>query len=502
MGRGRAKYAGDVRLKSRSVPRGRWCRGSLLAVSICVFAGPGLAQQQAGGSREQPGQMPRVAQWRAYPNLVVVSRLGYPARYVLAVDEKQAVAGSVEPLVGLKRIGGATRSGIEAGGEMLVEGTDIGLLGAGAATEQTSLTGTYRLEGLDPGMLVGNTWGGAVGVTDILGDETSIIESIEIARFTEPHFVRLCITGLSDPDATGETLPLVAFSVDGKAVRRSAPGAGPDIAMWHHGCVDLAGTTFAATLVRRIDPDDPLPPFPGRAKVTGRLSFAPLAKVRATTELSNLTPPPHLGGTFEGGWRTVHRNAVLAYNLPFDAKYAVSYIDTVNDGMISNATLTREAGKPDILVHEAGGVVLRARQLALTRAVPSGIGTMTLIGYGRGDFRTSKFSLTGDAQHANSAPQVSIARFREPQLMRVCIESSRLVLNTDGRSPPPARFAHATLYADGRPVLPGGLPVPIAYGCTDLAAKTVDLGLFGDRLLDPGDWRITGTLYHRPLPAN
>ncbi|PTW62314.1 hypothetical protein C8N35_101354 [Breoghania corrubedonensis] len=479
--------------------------GCVLAALLCAQPHTALAD---GGGVPQVAADASVAiivnaPWRAYPNLVPLSRLGFPARYTIAVDETKTGEGSVEPLIGLKRMGGALQTGIEPGGETLVEGTDIGVLGVAAATAESALNGTYMLEGLSPAILIGNTWGGQAGVTDILGSETSIPQSFTIAEFSVPHFVRLCIDRIIDPGNSGNTLPLVAFSVDGEAVTRSAPGNARDVAMWQHGCVDLSGSTFTATLVRKIDPDKPPLPFPGPVRVLGALAFAPLDQVRAATNLANLEPKPRLGGTFQATWRTFYRNAVIAYNLPAAMEYAISYPEFVNDGYQSSTTVNREKGKPAILMHEGGGVVVHASQVSLTKAVPSGIGKFMLVGYGEADFDTVKFALSGDPRFAPAAPQITVARFQEPQLMRVCIDSSKLIIGGHiGLQADPSRRAHATIFADGRPVLPGGLPIPLFKACMDLAAKTVEVGFFADQQLDPGAWRIEGTLYHRPLSAN
>ncbi|MCR9236850.1 MAG: hypothetical protein NXI17_09285 [Alphaproteobacteria bacterium] len=464
----------------------------IVVIFVCVTSLKGVALAKSDEETSYESAVNASAKWSLHPNLVVISRLEFPARYLISVDENLNRPGRIEPLVGLKRTSFYNTT-IEQKSQAIVDGVDIGLFG-NAATFLTAPTGTFELDGLSRDVLVSNSWGGSMSVQDIIGDEIVFNQSLKIAEFQEPHFVRVCLNDVVRVGNSTAYEPVIAFSVDDEAIVRSARNANREIALWRSGCVDLSGSKFSATLVRKVD--SPSIPIPGVFRALGNISFAPLSAIKSSIDLTNKKPPILHGGEFSKVWRTIHRKAIIAHKLPFSATYAISYLETMNDGTTGVLEVARGPGDNPIIMHEGGGVVVHGSQISLSKAPPSGYGKMSLIGYSEADFKFLKFKVSGSARTAPLDPTRVIARFAAEHLVRVCIDSAKW---TDIEIQTVIR-PHATLFIDGQMIPRPGAPTPLFNACTDFAAKSIELGLLPDSSVGAGKWTLNGTLYYRLLP--
>jgi hypothetical protein len=476
------------------------CGRVALSAALAMF--PGLCAAAGQDVRAQAYDAGNDNLWYASPNVAVISRLPFDARYVIHLAGANDFTHRVEILRDMRRLSyGGSALVIEEEATALVAGRDIALFAPATALPPNVPLGTYALQGLDKGRLTFNQWGGTLGVRLIHHDSTTAPADLPVLRFKTEQFLRVCIDGVvANAAPAGTPDPLVAISVDGKLILRSAPGAPPEPALWRRGCVDTVGRKVDVTLVAIARPDTDLPPPQGLHRVSGKVFFAPLAEVRAETDLAN-TPFPHrppTGRSFTATWSSTLRQSVIASDLPEPERYLLTMDDDF-DGVPANLEVSSTGGTPDAQLHEGGGLALETANLRLD-GLPA-LGSFTLLGYGEGDFRPVRFAVEGSPRNANSyMPTSIVARFDRPQFVRLCVDGSRRTDTADPAEPTAVRGPHLVPFRNGQPLGPSGRVAAMDAGCTDFVACDIDAGMLGDKLV-PGLRRIDATLYHRPLPA-
>ncbi|MEJ1297045.1 MAG: hypothetical protein RPU64_00585 [Candidatus Sedimenticola sp. (ex Thyasira tokunagai)] len=389
-----------------------------------------------------------MGQWCVNASTTHFSLLEFDARYVVEhnfhVGNPDAKSTTVELLQDGKYIGAPGIAGLKVRSTSYpnIEGKRFGVRAAASYTDP--ICGNYRLAGLDKSRLKGTAFGGELHMDY---EERNHPQPLNVARFEEPHFVRLCISTLGKGAKGGAVdgkrphIPHVGIKADKKYLKDPISKRAFKL---RGGCVDFIASGVVVELLSQwpFDVNDPIPVVPYTLR--GTIHWAPLDSVRDRIDLAR-TPDfnrPEKYGEFKDSWSNGLRDLVVVRDLPKKSSYSfsVAEFDEKPSPYAGTANMVVD-GSRTLQLHEGGGYVDTGKRFEIDNSGPR-YGTFTRYGLDRSAFRLVTGQVEGTPKFENNnIPSHLVAEYKREQLTRFCVKlADRQSLPPPNDAPYPQLF--------------------------------------------------------------